>query len=484
LKISEIFNLNKIQRQLDFINIDTENDLPLFLDPYFLSTRNDSWSNNAYRTIQSYFQTVIKHLKREEYEKAQDLFRYLGEPNETCLGVSTGKPRGRGVGQDEAVKIFDHIINSKAIESGLVGHLEDIPIFVENIGKDKISDLTTNVIRKHLVHYTQEQCKLHGIPLTENVQSGYYWDSKKLCWDNILTDMLVINDKLILLVPKGVVSFSFRYTPQDYCDHFVLNFLQNEHVRLRTSLVRVEKLKSGEEKIHPPSKQMLREVEKPHRKEFLREFTKDHPDIFNNFKENTIRKMKQLSDDEISEENFDIVNFVEYLKQELSNVLPGKDQATNFHSLIVGIIEFLFYPNLICPVVEKGIHDGRKRIDITFDNAASEGFFYKLHDIRKFPSQYIAVECKNYTSEIKNPELDQLAGRFSPNRGIVGFLICREIKNKELFIKRCNDTYKDGRGVIIPLDDNDIILLLEGFKHSGEVNDKFLNDRIRDIILN
>lgn len=486
MKISEIFKLEKSQRELDFINIDVEQDLPLFLDPYFLSNRNDAWSISAYRTIQSYFQNVTKLLKDGNYSSAESLFQFLGEPNETCLGVSSGNPRGRGVGADEATKIFTYIINSKAIESGIVSHMEDIPVFVENIGKDKISDLTTNVIRMHLIEYTKAQCKLHGIPLTENIQSGYFWDREKLCWDNILTEMLVINDRRILLVPKGVVSYSFRYTPDQYCNHFVLNFLQNEHVRLRTSLVRVETLKNGSQKIYPPSKETLREVEKPYKKEYLREFTKNHPEIYTQFRELTKKDMHSIEDAELAEDDINLDTFIEYLIDRLSNISTGAKSASDFHKHIVGILQFLFYPNLICPIIENPIHDGRKRIDITFDNSANKGFFYQMHDIKKIPCQYIFVECKNYSSEIVNPELDQLAGRFSPNRGMVGFLICRKIENKELFIKRCTDTYKDSRGIILPIDDTDLISILTEIKASRSHScvEVFLNNLVRNIMLN
>ena len=43
--------------------------------------------------------------------------------------------------------------------------LEECELMIEGIGRDKISDLTTNVIRTHLIEYTQDQCTLHGVPL-------------------------------------------------------------------------------------------------------------------------------------------------------------------------------------------------------------------------------------------------------------------------------------------------------------------------------
>ena len=62
---------------------------------------------------------------------------------------------------------------------------------------------------------------------------------------------------------------------------------------------------------------------------------------------------------------------------------------------------------------------------------------------------YVYVECKNYTGEVANPEIDQLSGQFSNRRGRVGILTCRELEDN--FIKRCADTYEDERGLVIPL---------------------------------
>jgi len=95
------------------------------------------------------------------------------------------------------------------------------------------------------------------------------------------------------------------------------------------------------------------------------------------------------------------------------------------------------------------------------------------------------VECKNYSEDPVNPELDQLSGRFSPNRGKVGFLLCREINNLDLFINRCRDTYRDERGLIIPITDDDINLILDNYNDwDNSFIDRFISDRIRLIAVN
>ena len=74
------------------------------------------------------------------------------------------------------------------------------------------------------------------------------------------------------------------------------------------------------------------------------------------------------------------------------------------------------------------------------------------------------MECKNYGGKVANPELDQLAGRFSPSKGKVGLLVCRKFDNKERFLESCADTAKDHRGFIIALDDEDLVALVEARK--------------------
>lgn len=142
------------------------------------------------------------------------------------------------------------------------------------------------------------------------------------------------------------------------------------------------------------------------------------------------------------------------LLEKLALVLAGKEQAAAYENVVEEVLSALFYPALTSPTKQHKIHQNRKRIDLIYVNSANSGFFnwLSLH----YPSGHIFIECKNYTEDVKNPEIDQLSSRFSPSRGRVGFLISRKISNRPLLMQRCLDTAKDDRGFIIPLDDDDL----------------------------
>jgi hypothetical protein len=97
MRFSEAFALDKIQAQLDFVDIELDRDLPLYVDPFAFSIRKDEWSSRCTRHIVSFFQSVIDAIHTGNYDKAKNILTNLSEPNETRLGKSVEKPQGRGV---------------------------------------------------------------------------------------------------------------------------------------------------------------------------------------------------------------------------------------------------------------------------------------------------------------------------------------------------------------------------------------------------
>ncbi|SFI42706.1 hypothetical protein SAMN05192551_1217 [Tindallia magadiensis] len=492
MNISEIFKLDVSQQELDFIDIDLEIDYPLFIDPFLISNQKNNWVMEADLLIKNFFNEFKINIIERKYEYAVEMLSFMSEPKETCLGLSkSGTMHGRGVGIINSTSIVDKIVSTKAIQKGIVNNIEDLMIFVDDIDKDKISDMVTNIIRGKLIEYTQQQCNLWGIKLTKG-ETLPFWDAVDKEWIYTDSEILIVNGREIILVPKFIVSPISVFTAQSYNWFFIVEQERNFHLQRRSSIVKMKKLKNGTEK-YTLSKKDTQEFIKEHDikenssyKSYIRDYTLRYPELFEEFVKYSKRVSKPISNDEIIKfcDSQNQSDLIDYLIEKLENIPTGRNDATRYHHLVKSLLEVIFYPELINPIIEREIHDGRKRIDIVMDNNANKGFFEKLNSVSKIFSPYIYIECKNYETDIKNPELDQLAGRFSDKRGRFGLLLCRNISDVNTFKARCKDTYNDGRGLIIGLTDNDIVRMLEYVKDDNRLGiDKILEDNKRDIMI-
>lgn len=442
--VSKTFNLGKSQAELDFVDVDVTKDTPLFIDPFALSRRRDRWSHEAHQTLSEFFQRVLDAIRSKNDNLARELLGYLQEPNETRLGLSKGKSQGAGIGHFQADELFDALKSSAAVQSGLIQSVGECELMIDGISWDKISDLTTNVIRKSLVDYTQAQCALLDIPM-QSLPLPAYYDRTSGTWLDSYHDLPFAGGRPILFVPKGIARYSAAYSSHRYYSQYVIHFLQIQHIKANSSLVRT--LRDGRKRVNK------KDVEKQHpfSKKFLFEFSKQNPQVLAQYR-HELAELEQRglnatvgADDESTLANAQ--------HDALKAIPAGNVDATRYQDLMLGILEFIFYPSLVHPRKEHAIHQGRKRIDIVFNNDASSGIFYWIENKLKLPCAYIVFECKNYKDDPANPELDQLLGRFSPNRGEVGFTCCRTIDNLDLYIERCRDAYKDRRGLVIPFED-------------------------------
>lgn len=477
-RFSDHFGLNKSQAELDFVDIPLNTDLPLFVDPYAVSVEEDPWFRECNDLIVGYFQLVVDSIRNNDIEDAKRLLSNLHEPNDTHLGYSRGKPDGRGIGNRQADALFQRLRTSEAVRTGRLQDLADCELIIPGVGTDKISDITINVIRGKLVEYTESQCRLLDIT-TQRVPSGIFWDGNRKSWINRYANLPVYKNQRLMLVPKVAVRFRLTADHQQYYRHFVLNYLQAEHLEANSSLVTV--LKNGRRRV---TKKDL-EKEYPLSKEFLFSFSENHPEILEKYKESLVGKAVPLRDEQIEETQSDTrgINSANLAKK-LASIPSGHATADKYHEFIMGALECLFYPGLRKPVKEQELHGGRKRVDITFNNGADNGFFFDLTVRHGIQCPYIFFECKNYSSDPKNPEFDQLTGRFSNKRGMFGVLVCRTIDDKESIRQRCRDIAKDNRGYVLVFDDSDIETFLQLRSNSDyeQIND-YLDDKFRNLIM-
>lgn len=450
-QFSKAFKLAKSQSELDFVDIPLHTDIWLCVDPFAISQRVDVLSQESHATLLAFFQQIVDSIRSGRTNDAQQLLMYLREPNETHLGLSRKQSKGAGIGSAQARQIYMALRDSSAVRTGFLSSLEECELMIEGIGRDKMSDLTTNIIREHLVLYTQEQCDLHNVPMIE-VPLPPSFNSSIMAWESRYAALPVWKDRQILLVPKVFVRSAPAYDHQQYYRHFVLHYLQAEALSAGSSLVHA--LKNGKRVVY---KKDL-EKEFPCTKEFLYQFSRAHPEVLHEYRDHLTELERRGAASVV--QDADEPGIANALIAALRSISPGNAAASEYHRLMIGIVEFLLFPQLIAPKKEREIHEGRKRIDILMENGARGGIFNRLHSVRRIPCSFVPIECKNYSTEIANPELDQISGRFSPARGKVGFICCRTFEDRTLFIQRCRDTFQDDRGLIVPLDDERVFHLL------------------------
>jgi hypothetical protein len=451
-KFSAAFQITKTQPELDFVDISLNTDNRLFVDPFALSQKVDRWSNDAHHTVVTFFQFIIDNIRQGNQDQARELLGHLREPNETRFGYSRRRSKGAGIGDEQANDLFEALRESSAVKTGFINSLEESELMIEGISYDKISDLTTNIIRGELALYTAEQCALHNVA-TREVAMPPCFNTDTMGWQDRFLPLPVYHDRPILLVPKSIVRRTSAYRHPQYYQHFVLNYLQREELANPLSRL-VRTLRGGRRRVY---KKDIAERH-PRTKAFLYEFSRRHPEVLQEYRESLKQAERQGTSSEVDGPNDSVIS--EALAIALRAIQPGDAGATDYHNLMIGVSEFVFFPNLMHPKKEREIHQGRKRIDIYFENGATTGIFHRLPTVRQYPCSYVPFECKNYATKVANPELDQIAGRFSVQRGKVGFLCCRHFQNRERFIESCRDTFVDGRGLILPLDDETVLRLL------------------------
>lgn len=464
MRISDYYNLGRTQPYLDFVDIRLDTDIPVFLDPTAIKALDSPWGHELSSLLQSFFECVLKHIKNGNDAKAQLLLASLNERNEFHLGFSRGESRGHAFGTISAESVWGALSKSQASLTGLLQDLEDTCLLINGIGTDMISDAVSNIIRGPLIKYTQEMCIYYGIPLVDGVESGPIWNPIKESWENAFVALPITDYGKIVLVPKVLVRQRVCYKYDEYYRHFLLPEMQSEELKSHSSLVEV--LKSGSERV---TKKALMGKYGSDKLAVVTETLK-RPHVLDDYRESkkTNAPLPLTHEEMSSIEESEKPNWEELIN-ELKSISPGRDSAVAYEDTIEKIFTSLLYPSLCYPIKQHNIHDGRKRIDITYTNEARNGFFawLSLH----YPSAMIFIECKNYGKEVSNPELDQLSGRFSPSRGKVGILTCRQIEDKDRLRKRCKDTANDSRGFNLSLDDQDIIDLIKCRQFEPESNE-------------
>lgn len=211
---SDFFNIspNDLERYGAF-NISLINDLPLFIDPFLLFNSKKSAYQNLHKAILKYV-TFLRD--RSVANKINDgLLRSwycFPEIKQTWLGYSTFGNSGRGPGIEFARALNGNLKGSFSnFDKQTVSkspHLEKLCLIKDNIGRDNISDFATNLIKEHLLNYTQTFAKKHidAHYLKKFTVDHVDFNYKTSTWASRSYQLPVFNDDYVLLTPKDLLT--------------------------------------------------------------------------------------------------------------------------------------------------------------------------------------------------------------------------------------------------------------------------------------
>lgn len=213
---TDFFNVDKSELEnYGAFNISLINDLPLFVDPFLLFNSE----NSQYKSLH---ESMIKYISFLKYKILAKKGRFsnneikawfmFNEVQQNWLGYSCVGNSGRGLNRAFANTLIDSFINNSSdfeinnITQGL--HPEKLCLIKDGTGKDSVSDLTVNLIKKFLLEYTQTFAEKY-IPedklkkfTVEKVEFNYdteTWQAKEYILPKF-------EKEYVLLTPKNILT--------------------------------------------------------------------------------------------------------------------------------------------------------------------------------------------------------------------------------------------------------------------------------------
>ncbi len=220
-----------LQGDEDWFNPILTKDTCLFIDPFSVFKSSDTLFENSYSEMMYFFQQAFEliahaggNMSNLSYKKAEGMLLFP-EVNALCLGYSKTR-RGSGSGPEWA-KILASNINS-IIAQGIthITHFEELGIFCEGIGPDRLSDMTANLLKSRLITYTQRICHEYNIPMTKKRLQNSAFDYQFKCWNSsefLLPTNPYKNDSPVLLVPKNFLNLLPEINSDDFEDTIQLS---------------------------------------------------------------------------------------------------------------------------------------------------------------------------------------------------------------------------------------------------------------------
>jgi hypothetical protein len=205
-RLNDYYGLPFTQEEADFAIPFLDDDIPLYVDPFLLWKSPSQQDQALHTALVSSFNHFGHLAKIGKEQQAVEALIQISECQEAGLGSARDK-QGKRIGEGTAKDILVLFNSIPQIKEGGFEHIEEIQLFVDQIGKDRVSDLTCSLTKSFLIDYTIDQCAKHAIPTQEVTLDGVFdYAGKAFKSEKLPVPVIPSTKKPLLLIPKRCLA--------------------------------------------------------------------------------------------------------------------------------------------------------------------------------------------------------------------------------------------------------------------------------------
>jgi hypothetical protein len=427
-RFTEHYDVHVPQHELDFAIPFLSEDIPLYVDP-FLLWKSPSFQDKAlHQMLILGFNHLGTLAKTGHEDEAINQLILASECDEVGLGNSS-KRTGRRIGREKAAEVISLFRRIPQYSEHGFRHFEEIQLFIDDIGKDRVSDIACSFMKSFLVDYTHQECVRLNIPMQETEVSALYNPEKKI-FETIRTVIPVHPEtgKALLLIPKRWL----RHSPWiNYETYFRDSCPQDDIAHDGEALTRVKVLT----------------------------YNRDNYGIVESYIKERERSAEDCSVDPLFVQ-IPIISARRKLA-EIKSLPTGKDGGADakYERAIGELLPTLLYPHLDFAQQQARTDSGVSIRDLIFYNSRSHEFLREI--MNDYGSRQITFEMKN-VAQIGREHIDQINRYLQDDLGRFGVFVTRHpLKKAER--QRTIDLWSGQRKAVITLTDTDMEQMVEVF---------------------
>ena len=408
LYFSDFFGVSQeVLDQHGAFNISLVTDLPLFIDPFLLFYSEKKEYQDLHENIINYLRFLKQKSEEGHISPAliKSWYRF-SEVKQNWLGFCKSGNTGRGLGTKFAEALNKNLVlvfrdfGQERITSAT--HLEKLCLIRSGVGRDMISDFTTNLIKDYLLKYTQDFAEKHIDPsLTRTVAvNKVIFDYRLERWMAKHYKLPYYDNNYVMLSPKDILTKDDAWiSHSDLVRNFIdiPNAIENDALRAQTNNYFYSRIPKDRE---PTKKEYIKAIEAT---------LDNYPQLIDYY----IKKKEDSGDQAVSISNSKINDSIRLYVKQFGHLISLLNQHTKFYK-----------------IPENTSEETRTKIEFLKDVIENKGgyriFYIKNKPIRKETDAHILFRLTWHCTP------SDVSREVNDGRGPADFKISRGVSDKTM----------------------------------------------------